>query len=99
MSRFKIIVSPKSREIKKKNLIFFWIFRDLAGNQIDTLHEKPFAGLGQLHDLLLSYNEIETLPFDAFTGIPKLQLLDLEGNNINFIHEDAFKVFTQLEDL
>lgn len=74
MSRFKIIVShithsASTKFYNKSN------FRDLAGNQIDTLHEKPFAGLGQLHDLLLSYNEIETLPFDAFTGIPKLQLL------------------------
>lgn len=75
MSRFKIIVSKKY-PLKKELLNKLYLnFRDLAGNQIDTLHETPFAGLGQLHDLLLSYNEIATLPFDAFTGIPKLQLL------------------------
>ncbi|XP_037910640.1 leucine-rich repeat-containing G-protein coupled receptor 5 isoform X3 [Hermetia illucens] len=72
---------------------------DLSNNRIDSLHGKPFQGLGQLHDLLVSYNLIETIPYDAFVGIPKLQVLDLEGNRINFIHDNAFTVFTQLEDL
>lgn len=49
--------------------------RDLSGNRVDSLHGKPFKGLGQLHDLLLSHNEIATIPYDAFHGIPKLQSL------------------------
>lgn len=36
---------------------------------------KPFKGLQQLHDLLLSHNEITAIPYDAFVGIPKLQSL------------------------
>ncbi|XP_037038816.1 lutropin-choriogonadotropic hormone receptor isoform X2 [Bradysia coprophila] len=72
---------------------------DLSDNRIDSLHGKPLKGLGQLHDLLLSYNEIATIPYDAFFGVPNLQSLDLEGNTINFIHEDSFAGFVQLEDL
>ncbi|XP_031630816.1 leucine-rich repeat-containing G-protein coupled receptor 5-like [Contarinia nasturtii] len=72
---------------------------DLSDNRISSVHETPFKGLGQLHDLLLSYNEITTIPRDAFLGAPRLQLLDLEGNKISFIHEDSFAGFLQLEDL
>lgn len=49
--------------------------RDLSDNRIDSIHGKPFRGLGQLHDLLLSYNEIGTIPYDAFYGLPKVQML------------------------
>lgn len=49
--------------------------RDLSDNRVSSLHETPFRGLSQLHDLLLSYNEIETIPRDAFDGAPRLQLL------------------------
>ncbi|XP_031634672.1 leucine-rich repeat-containing G-protein coupled receptor 5-like isoform X2 [Contarinia nasturtii] len=72
---------------------------DLSDNRITSIHETPFKGLGQLHDLLLSYNKIETIPKDAFDGVPRLQLLDLEGNKISFIHDESFMGFEQLEDL
>lgn len=48
---------------------------NLASNRISSLHHKPFEHLGQLHDLVMSYNQIETLPLDAFTGLKKLQML------------------------
>lgn len=51
------------------------IHSDISDNQIRSVHETPFKGLGQLHDLLLSYNQIETLPKDAFAGAPRLQLM------------------------
>lgn len=75
------------------------LFSDLAGNNIGTVHGKPFEGLISLQDLLLSYNEIETLPFDSFVGLNNIQLLDLEGNKINFIHKDTFKNFKEIKDL
>lgn len=49
--------------------------RDLSNNLIEDLKGRPFHGLKQLHDLLLSYNRIQIIPQDAFQGIAKLQLL------------------------
>ncbi|XP_014245069.1 lutropin-choriogonadotropic hormone receptor isoform X2 [Cimex lectularius] len=72
---------------------------DLAGNKISSLEGRLFAGLNQLHDMLLSHNEITRIPKDAFFGLPRLQVLDLESNLIEEIHPDAFTEFNQLEDL
>ncbi|KAE8747460.1 Bursicon Receptor, partial [Frankliniella occidentalis] len=72
---------------------------DLASNGISSLEGRPFAGLRQLHDLLLSHNAIESLPEDALDGLTKLQVLDLEANGINYIHPEAFLAASSLEDL
>ncbi|XP_067620200.1 leucine-rich repeat-containing G-protein coupled receptor 5 isoform X2 [Eurosta solidaginis] len=72
---------------------------DLSNNYIESLHGRPFSGLKQLHDLVLSYNRIKLIPQDAFFGVPRLQLLDLEGNEITYIHKEAFMPFAKLEDL
>lgn len=70
------------------------LHRDLSDNRIDSVHGKPFKGLGQLHDLLLSYNEIATIPFDAFHGMPSLQSLYVLFNIFWFFentHTDLFE--------
>ncbi|XP_076236661.1 G-protein coupled receptor rickets isoform X2 [Calliopsis andreniformis] len=72
---------------------------DLASNQISTLLDEPFKGLGMLHDLLLSNNKLRLIPSDAFNGLPRLQVLDLESNYIEYIHPDAFKETKHLENL
>ncbi|KRT86928.1 hypothetical protein AMK59_2497, partial [Oryctes borbonicus] len=72
---------------------------DLASNKIDSLKDRPFRGMSQLHDLLLSHNEIEYIPHDSFTGLSKLQVLDLESNRISYIHQDAFASVPNLQDL
>jgi hypothetical protein len=53
----------------------FFVSRDLASNQIDSLEGNLFKGLSLLHDLLLCNNAIQTVPEDAFHGLPALQLL------------------------
>ncbi|XP_034240165.1 leucine-rich repeat-containing G-protein coupled receptor 5 [Thrips palmi] len=72
---------------------------DLASNKIASLSGRPFAGLRQLHDLLLAHNNIQTLPHDGLDGLAKLQVLDLEANDISYIHPEAFLAVSSLEDL
>ncbi|KAK3914592.1 Leucine-rich repeat-containing G-protein coupled receptor 5 [Frankliniella fusca] len=72
---------------------------DLASNGISSLEGRPFTGLRQLHDLLLSHNAIKSLPQDALDGLTKLQVLDLEANGITYIHPEAFLAASALEDL
>lgn len=54
---------------------FSLFHRDISSNLIENIDGRPFLGLVQLNDLLLSYNRIRSIPHDAFHGLSKLQLL------------------------
>ncbi|XP_052861129.1 leucine-rich repeat neuronal protein 3-like [Anopheles cruzii] len=69
----------------------------LDHNEIATVPDKVFAGLGSLLELDLSWNRLEVLGTDALTGLGLVKKIDLSHNHIAAIEVNAFSGAIHLE--
>ena len=70
-----------------------------AGDVITSLRESDFAGLVNLEDLILSYNELAGLPPSVFSDIDNLELLLLDNNRLEALPANVFSGLSDLEFL
>jgi Leucine-rich repeat (LRR) protein len=55
---------------------------DASGNNITTLHDNSFRGLGNLRAIYLERNKIHHIQRSAFKDLPHLCVLDLYKNRL-----------------
>ena len=69
----------------------------LNDNELKTLPEDSFDGLGQLMALYLGKNNLKTLPDDIFNDLPHLRLLFLGSNGLKTLKTAWFRHLTNLQ--
>ena len=70
-----------------------------AGDVITSLREDDFAGLFNLSDLILSYNELAGLPSNVFSDLDNLEVLLLDNNRLEALPPNVFSGMRNLEVL
>ena len=66
---------------------------------IASLREDDFAGLFNLEDLILSYNELAGLPPNVFSDLDNLEVLLLDNNLLEALPPNVFSGLSDLEFL
>ncbi|KAF4524450.1 hypothetical protein B566_EDAN018100 [Ephemera danica] len=83
------------------------IFRDLyslqilrlENNNIESLPDKCFNALTNLHTLVLSHNRLATIDAHSLSGLHVLSLLSIDNNSIRTIHPAALRNVSSVRDL
>ncbi|KAM9312166.1 platelet glycoprotein Ib alpha chain [Gastrophryne carolinensis] len=70
---------------------------DLSNNQIATIPDSAFKGLGNLKILNLKKNKINSLPEQVFDSLDNLNLLDLSYNQLQQLPEHLISNLGHLE--
>ena len=72
---------------------------DLSTNELVTLDEGQFVGLGCLERLTLANNRLDHIPAGAFRGLDRLRELDVSINSLSQLDERVFVGMPALEKL
>ena len=71
----------------------------LENNNLTSLPENIFHGLGKLRNLFLKHNLLQSLPAGVFNGLVKLDFLYLSYNKLHTLRPDVFKNLKNLKKL
>ncbi|XP_060524026.1 protein toll-like [Cylas formicarius] len=81
-------------KLKDLNIDFKYVPKlkslDASGNEITSLFDGGFEGLGELTNLYLWNNNLSVLRKDMFRGLTGVKLLELSSNLIETVEPDTF---------